>query len=115
VQNFTLWQQATIEYTRRDHSIIAYSRHIYMVLFLVHIPFVTHSHRQGCRIGEFIVRFRKSGEFFKRLATYIVVWRFGEFLAIFWRHLAPIFWFGEMYDLHICTYLLTYSYVDYFF
>jgi len=28
-QSFALWQQATIEITRRDHSIIACSRHIY--------------------------------------------------------------------------------------
>jgi len=29
-QSFTLWQQATIEITRRDHSITACSRHAYM-------------------------------------------------------------------------------------
>ena len=28
-QRFTMWQEATIEITRRDHSIIACSRHIY--------------------------------------------------------------------------------------
>jgi len=27
-QSFTLWQQATTEITRRDHSIIACSRHL---------------------------------------------------------------------------------------
>jgi len=36
-QSFALWQQ---EITRRDHSIIACSRHIYMALFFAHIPFV---------------------------------------------------------------------------
>jgi len=41
-QSFTLWQQATIEITCRDHSIIACSRHIYMVLFFAHIPFVVN-------------------------------------------------------------------------
>jgi len=41
-QSFTLWQQATIEITRRDHSIIACSRHMYMVLFFAHIPFVVN-------------------------------------------------------------------------
>jgi len=46
---------------------------------------------QGCHIGEFIARFQKSGEFWKRLATDILVWRFGEFLAIFWKHLVPNF------------------------
>jgi len=39
-QSFALWQQATIEITRRDHSIIACSRHTYVVLFFAHIPFV---------------------------------------------------------------------------
>jgi len=29
-QNFTLWQQATIEIIRQDHSIIACSCHVYM-------------------------------------------------------------------------------------
>ena len=41
-QSFTLWQQATIEFMRRNHSIIACSRHIYMVLFFTHIPFVVN-------------------------------------------------------------------------
>jgi len=40
--SFTLWQQATIEITRRDHSIIACSCNIYMVLFFAHIPFVVN-------------------------------------------------------------------------
>ena len=42
VQNFALWQQAPIEITCRDHSIIACSRHIYVVLFFTHIPFVVN-------------------------------------------------------------------------
>jgi len=41
-QSFALWQQATIEITRRDHSIIACSRHIYIVFFFTHIPFVVN-------------------------------------------------------------------------
>jgi len=41
-QSFALWQQATIEITRHDHSIIACSRHIYVVLFFAHIPFVVN-------------------------------------------------------------------------
>jgi len=41
-QSFPLWQQATIEFTQRDHFIIACSRHIYMVLLLAHIPFVVN-------------------------------------------------------------------------
>jgi len=41
-QGFTLWQQAAIEITCHDHSFIACSRHIYMVLFFAHIPFVVN-------------------------------------------------------------------------
>jgi len=42
-QSFTLWQQATIEITCHDHSIIACSHHIYIwVLFFAHIPFVVN-------------------------------------------------------------------------
>ena len=41
-QSFALWQQATIEFTRHDHSIIACSRHIYILLFFAHIPFVVN-------------------------------------------------------------------------
>ena len=33
-QSFAPWQQATIEFTRRDHSIIACSRHVYMGVVL---------------------------------------------------------------------------------
>jgi len=33
-QSFALWQQATIEFTRRNHSIIACSRHVYMGVVL---------------------------------------------------------------------------------
>jgi len=56
-QSFTLWQQATIEMTRLDHSIIACSWHAYigvillsllvrgtliLVLFFAHMPFVVN-------------------------------------------------------------------------
>jgi len=41
-QSFALWQQATIEITRRDHSITAYSRHAHIVFFFAHIPFVVN-------------------------------------------------------------------------
>jgi len=40
-QSFALWQQATIEITRRDHS-IACSRHIHIFLFFAHILFVVN-------------------------------------------------------------------------
>ena len=43
VQSFTLWQQATIEIMRRDHSIIACSRATYIwVLYFMHILFVVN-------------------------------------------------------------------------
>ena len=38
--NIALWQQATLEVTRRDDSIMACSRHIHMVLFFAHNPLV---------------------------------------------------------------------------
>ena len=41
-QSFAPWQQATIEITRRDHSIIACSRHIHIFVFFAHIPFVVN-------------------------------------------------------------------------
>jgi len=44
--SFTLWQQATIEITRRDHSIIACSRHIYMGVVLRAHPVRGESHIQ---------------------------------------------------------------------
>jgi len=43
---------------------------------------------------------------------------FGD-LANFWRFFEniwlQIFWYGEMYDLHICTHLLKYSYINLLF
>ena len=41
-QSFAPWQQATIEITRRDHSIIACSRHTHIFLFFAHIPVVVN-------------------------------------------------------------------------
>jgi len=41
LQSFALWQQATIEFTCHDHS-IACSRHVYILLFFTHIPFVVN-------------------------------------------------------------------------
>jgi len=37
---------------------------------------------------------------------------FGRYFESIWLKSA---WFGEMYDLYICMYLFTYSYVDYYF
>ena len=42
-QSFALWQHATIEFTCHDHSIIACSRHIYILLFFAQIPFVMNN------------------------------------------------------------------------
>ena len=44
VQSVTLWQQATIEITWQDHSIIAFSHHIYMVVILCAYPVCGKSH-----------------------------------------------------------------------
>jgi len=44
-QNFTLWKQAIIEITRRDHSIIACSRHIYLCVALCAHPNCAHPNR----------------------------------------------------------------------
>jgi len=41
-QSLALWQQATIKFMCRNHSIIACSRHVYTLLFLAHIPFVVN-------------------------------------------------------------------------
>ena len=58
-QSFTLWQQATKEITRRDHSIIACSCHKYIwVLFFATSRswWITHSmqhQRRSCNISKF--------------------------------------------------------------
>jgi len=45
-QSFTLWQQATIEITCHDHSIVACSRHLHMGGILRAHPFRGESHIQ---------------------------------------------------------------------
>jgi len=45
-QNFTLWQQAITEITRRDHSIVAWSRHLYIGVALCAHPICGESHFQ---------------------------------------------------------------------
>ena len=62
--SFVLWQQATIEFTCRGHSIIACSHHIYMVLFFVHIPFVvdhTFSAIPTERLQQYQAEFQENG------------------------------------------------------
>jgi len=55
----------------------------------------------------------------ENLANFESVWLQICGLANFWRFFESIWlqsaWFGEMYDLYICTYLLTYRYVDLLF
>jgi len=41
-QSFALLQQATIEFTCHDHSIISCSHHVDIVVFIAHIPFVVN-------------------------------------------------------------------------
>jgi len=45
-QSFTLWQQATIEIMRHDHSIVACSCHVYMGVILRAHPVRGESHIQ---------------------------------------------------------------------
>ena len=53
-QSFALWQQATIEFTCHDHSVIACSRHIYVWCCSSRtsrswwITHLTQHHRRGC-------------------------------------------------------------------
>ena len=42
VRRASHWQQATMEIMHRNHSVIACSRHIYVVLFFAHIPFMVN-------------------------------------------------------------------------
>jgi len=51
-RRFTLWQQATIEITCHDHSIIACSCHIFMGLVLRLHPVRGESHIQRNANGE---------------------------------------------------------------
>jgi len=41
-QSFALWQQAATETTHRNHSIIGCSHHVFIELFIAHIPFVVN-------------------------------------------------------------------------
>ena len=60
-QSFALWQQATIEFTCRDHSIIACSRHAYLWCCSSRtsrswwITHLTQHHRRGCNSTHFFV------------------------------------------------------------
>jgi len=51
-QSFAPWQQATIEITRRDQSIIACSRHIHNGVILHTHPVHGESHNQRNTTGE---------------------------------------------------------------
>jgi len=51
-QSFTLWQQATMEITQQDHSIIACSHHIYMGVVLRAHAVRGESHIQRNASGE---------------------------------------------------------------
>jgi len=51
-QSFIPWRQATIEFTRRGHSTIACSRHIYVGVVLRAHPVRGESHNQRNANGE---------------------------------------------------------------
>ena len=50
-QSFALWQQATIEFTCHDHSVIACSRHTHIFVLRAH-PVRGESHNQRNITGE---------------------------------------------------------------
>ena len=52
-QSFTLWQQAVIKITRRDHPIIACSRHTYLCVAVCAHPICGESHIQRNANREF--------------------------------------------------------------
>jgi len=52
-QSFTLWKQATTEFTRQYHSITAGLRHVYMGVVLRAYPVRGESHIQRNASGEF--------------------------------------------------------------
>jgi len=59
-QSFALWQQATIDTTRRNHSSIVCSRHAYMLLFFARKPFVvnhTHNTTPPERLQQHLILF----------------------------------------------------------
>jgi len=57
-QSLVLWQQATIEFTCHDHSVIACSCHIYVCCYSSRtsrswwITHLTQRHRRGCNTGS---------------------------------------------------------------
>jgi len=52
VQSFTPWQKATIEFTQRDHCIVACLRHIDNGVILHAHPVRGESHNQRNTTGE---------------------------------------------------------------
>jgi len=50
-QSFAPWQQATIEISRRDHSVVACSRHTHIFVLRAH-PVRGESHNQRNTTGE---------------------------------------------------------------
>ena len=60
-QSFTLWQQATIDITYHDHSLIACSRHIYMGVVLHAHPVRAESHIQRNASREVATESENSG------------------------------------------------------
>ena len=117
-QSFALWQQATVEITRQDHSIIACSRHIYVFLFFAHIQFVVNhtinaTHRRGCNnIPSFLQRTtriaRSLCEGWTRHDLHILVtaplcWR-----VSIWKHrLNRWIWFTLSYEMTQASHRLT--------
>ena len=62
-QSFTLLKQATIGFTCNDHSIIACSRHAYILSFFAHIPFMVN-HTFNATPPERLQQMKKKRAFF---------------------------------------------------
>ena len=69
-QSFAPWQQATIEITRRDHSIIACSRQIHNGVILHAHPVRGESHNQRNTTGEVATVPSKVGDVIKEPGSF---------------------------------------------
>ena len=84
VQSFALWQQATIEFTCHDHSIIACSCDIYVWCcssHTSHLWWITHlmqHHRRACNTGLSLVHFLGLCRFLS--VNLVLVWTLSLFV-----------------------------------
>ena len=122
-QSFAPWQQATIEITQRDHSIIACSRHIHIFLFFAHIPFVVIHTINATPPGRLQQpKFSQhdltaSTRFKQRSAAYTWISTHSEYLVwscagekamktLYQQEVpaAPDFWVGPVFSSRVCDF-----------